>query len=63
MANSAASVTRGSITECTAFAAENVECVFVSGANPQVAGDYARNVRAGMADDGRQADDVLVAPA
>ncbi len=44
-------------------AAENAECVFVSGANPQVAGDYARNVRAGTADDGRQADDVLVAPA
>ncbi len=43
----------------TAFAAENAECVFVIGANPQVAGDYARTVRAKMANFQRRAEDVL----
>lgn len=42
----------------TDFAAENAECIFVIGANPRVAGDYARNVRAKMAHFGRQEDDV-----
>ncbi len=43
----------------SAFAAENAECVFVIGANPQVAGDYARTVRAKMANFQRRAEDVL----
>lgn len=43
----------------TAFAAENAECVFVIGANPRVAGDYARTVRARMANFKRSPDDVL----
>lgn len=43
----------------TDFAAENAECVFVIGANPQVAGEYAQNVRAKMAGFGRQPDDVV----
>jgi len=43
----------------TDFAAENAECIFVIGANPRVAGDYAHNVRAKMANFGRREDDVL----
>ncbi len=43
----------------TDFAAENAECIFVIGANPKVAGDYARNIRGKMANYGRRADDVL----
>lgn len=43
----------------TAFAAEHAECVFVIGANPRVAGDYAKNIRAKMATFGRRAEDVL----
>ena len=41
------------------FAAENAECVFVIGANPKVAGDYAHAVRGKMKNFGRSEDDVL----
>lgn len=41
------------------FAAEHAECIFVIGATPQVAGDYARNIRTRMARYGRRPEDVL----
>ncbi len=41
------------------FAAENAECVFVIGANPKVAGDYARNIRDKTTKFGRRPEDIL----
>lgn len=41
------------------FAAEHAECIFVIGANPQIAGDYAANIRRRMARFGRRPEDVL----
>jgi FMN-dependent oxidoreductase (nitrilotriacetate monooxygenase family) len=50
----------GSSARGTDFAARHAECVFVIGSTPQVAGDYARGIRAKMSACGRRADDVLV---
>ncbi|MGR8919945.1 MAG: LLM class flavin-dependent oxidoreductase [Gammaproteobacteria bacterium] len=43
----------------SAFAAENAECIFVIGANPAVAGDYARTIREKTAAFGRRPEDIL----
>ncbi len=44
----------------TSFAARHAECVFVIGSKPEVAGEYARSIRAKMADNGRRPEDVTV---
>ena len=41
------------------FAAEHAECVFLMGPTPQIAGDYARNIRSRMTKFGRDPSDVL----
>lgn len=41
------------------FAAEHAECVFLMGPTPQIAGDYARNIRTRMTKFGRDPSDVL----
>ena len=49
----------GSSPRGAAFAGTHGECVFVIGANAQIAGNYAKNVRAEMAVRGRRPEDVL----
>jgi FMN-dependent oxidoreductase (nitrilotriacetate monooxygenase family) len=49
----------GSSPRGAEFAGTHGECVFVIGANPTIAGNYVKNVRAQMVKQGRRPEDVL----